>query len=347
MTKKNTVQAQPATDRWKVPNWRDENMYPKVGQVTLDQWRWEFLRRDAEYRNQWESQRENRHPFHLALEGDPEDFGFDIPYYPENHEDRWEDIWRILRKYGLARLLDPSVPNPKDLRFYFVPFRPDPQDIPELKKANIRNIPWKLQYPYLAWFDIWKPIEPQIEYYRELLKREKGFALDRLDETIGRSGKKKTTWAEADLDAFIASWEPPSKKEKLMKQTVRPPAIRARGPSQEDYPKFLRVLDAHSDKTLEKTRWLTIGKEILKKGMDVYDETQIRSHAKQTYKTAQAMWWKIPIERTLGPVSGMEDDGWKDSHSVLPPLGGEDSLLSNWLNLLPPRMKTILISSLS
>lgn len=309
----------------------------------MDQWRWEFLRRDAEYRKEWENERENNHPFHLAVEGDPDDFGFDIPYYPEEHEDRWGDIWRILRKYGLARLLDPSVANPKHLRFYFVPFRPEPQDIPELKGVKIQTIPWKLQFPYLGWFDIWRPIEPQIEYYRQLLKREKGFALDRLNDSIGRSGKKKTSWAQADIDDALASLEPPSKQEKLLKQTVRPPATRERGPLQENWTKFLRVLDARS----QKTRWLTIAKQVLNKDMAIYDEDQATSHAKQTYKAAEAMWWKIPIERSLGPALGMEDAGWEDSYSVIPPLGGEHSLLSTWLDLLPPRMKTILVSSLS
>jgi hypothetical protein len=160
MTKKKTIQAQPPTDRWNVPDWRDENGYPKPEELSLAQWGWEFLRRDAEYRKDWENERENNHPFHLALEGDPEDFGFDIPYYPENHEDRWGDIWRILRKYGLARLLDPSVAAPQHLRFYFVPFAPDLADNPQLRTLPIKahSIPWKLQNPYLAWFDLSKPI---------------------------------------------------------------------------------------------------------------------------------------------------------------------------------------------
>ncbi len=33
-----------------VPDWRDENAYPGVNELTIDEWRWEFLRRRNDYR---------------------------------------------------------------------------------------------------------------------------------------------------------------------------------------------------------------------------------------------------------------------------------------------------------
>jgi len=340
MTKKKTVQAQPATDRSNFPDWRNEDGYPKPDDLSLTQWRWEFLRRDEEYRQEWETQLESNHPFRLALKGD-HDIGFDIPYYPEEYEERWEDIWRILRKYGLARLLDPSVCHPTDLRFYFVPFRPDLRDIPELKKGEIQTIPLNLKYPYLAWFDLWRPIDPQIEHYRKLLIREQRIAwgLFRNKKTLKqvlqdrKQGIKPElpTWVKAELDASFSSdknWPGHSH------------ARRDRIPVQEDWPKFLRVLDARS----ENSSWQSIGVKVLQLKKSY---AQASSNAKAVHKAALVMWWKISIERSLGQPLGMEEARWEDSHSVVPTMRGEHSLLFNWLDLLPPRLKTIFLSSLS
>lgn len=43
--------------QWNVPDWTDENSYPvpfpESDNSDWLKWRWEFLRRDAEYRNDW------------------------------------------------------------------------------------------------------------------------------------------------------------------------------------------------------------------------------------------------------------------------------------------------------
>ena len=213
---------------------------------------------------------------------------------------------------------------------------------------RVNVLPLTLQYPYLAWFDLWGDIAPQIEHYSQLLIREQGIALELLEADIEKNKKmeekkkKKTSRIQSEIDTFCATLHPPS-EEKLIEQPVRTPARRARGPSREDWTMFLRVLDAYS----QKTPWLTSATQVLKKDMNTYDVEQATSHAKQTHKTAQTMWWQIPIERNLGQPLGMEEARWEDSYSVVPTLRGEHSLLSNWLNLLPPRLKTIFISSLS
>lgn len=120
--------------------------------------------------------------------------------------------------------------DPNDLRFYFVPFAPDLQNTPEFRKANIHTIPWKLQYPYLAWFDLSKALEPQIGYYWELLTREQGFATEHLDDLLGRKKKKKTKWRHADIDAILATIHPPPNG-KVIEQPVRVPAIKASNPA--------------------------------------------------------------------------------------------------------------------
>lgn len=38
---------------WGVPDWRDGGGYPKPNELTLDEWRWEFLRRRSDYRTDY------------------------------------------------------------------------------------------------------------------------------------------------------------------------------------------------------------------------------------------------------------------------------------------------------
>jgi hypothetical protein len=357
MTKKNTVQAQPGADLWKnsIPHWKDENMYPKKPeQLSLTQWRWEFLRRDAEYRKEWETYRDRKHPFSsLAIEGDSDDFDFDIPYYPQGNpkdEECWGDIWRILRKYGLARLLDPSVAEPKHLRFYFVPFAPDLEDNPQLRTLPIKahSIPWKLQNPYLAWFDLSKPITPQLCHYSALLQREQAFAFQLLaDRTRDPNTEpEKIKWDKIDenipkpqsvIDAELVEILAQSGGIKLKWASSVSAVKRAKRPDEKQYPTWLRVLDARA----KNVSWANIGKVVLRLDGDA------SSHARMAHKAAQKLWWKIPVERSLGPGIGGEEAKWEDSHSVLPSLQANKALLRDWLDKLPPRLARLMLSSLT
>lgn len=322
-----------------LPNWKNAEEYPKADELSSTEWRWEFLRRDAGYIKEWENYRLNKHPFSLALVGDSNDAGFDIPYYPPEYEDRWTDIWRLLRKYGLARLLDPSIASPQHLRFYFVPFAPDPKDNPVLRNIKIKEelIPWKLRLPYLAWFDIWKPIGPQLEFYAELLNREQSIALDlltqRADDTKG--GKKKKGYIQSEIEKTIAFIEAGSKLPISIQHTSR--AKRDKRPKKEQYSRWLRVLDAKA----HRASWGIIGKTLF---ADSYDPS---IKARNAHLAATSLWWKIPVERSLGPVMGMEEARWQDFHSAFPPFESKDPILHNWLNLLPPQLSRIVVSSLS
>lgn len=345
---KQTVQAQAATNRWNVPRWREE--IPKCKEFSLTQWRWEFLRRDAEYRQDWQTYRTSNHPVPLALDGDPDDFGFDIPYYPLEHEECWKDIWRILRKYGLARLLDPSVAAPQHLRFYFVPFAPDLEDNPQLRAIPIKadSIPWKLQYPYLAWFDLSKPITPQIRHYSALLKKEQAVAFQLVADHARDPNEKPETieWDKIDEntpkpksvnDAELVEFWALSQGINLKWKNSLAAVKRDKRPEETQYPTWLRVLDARA----EKVSWAKIGTEVLGRDSDA------SSHARMAHKAAQNLWWKIPIERYLGSVMGMDGATWDDSHSVLPPLEAKKPLLLDWLDKLPPRLASIMFSSLA
>jgi len=100
------------------------------------------------------------------------------------------------------RLLDPSVSAPQFLSFYFVPFAPDPEDNPEfrIKGVDLRSVPSKLQYPYLAWFDLSKPLRPQLDHYEEALQEELAIAEGRLIYTSQRNGETKKSYLESLVD---------------------------------------------------------------------------------------------------------------------------------------------------
>ena len=321
-----------------VPNWRDETCYPKPDELSANYWRWEFLRRDDGYRREWKRYRSSKHSFRLAIEGDQAE-GFDIPYYPEGHQDCWGDIWRLLRKYGLARLLDPAIARPHYLPFYFIPFAPDPLDDPQLQNIKIKeeHIPWKLRFPYLAWFDIWKPIKPQLDFYTELLNREQSIALDLLRQRAVeiKGGKNTKGFMQKEVEEIIAHLQSGS----TAPRSARPPSRARRDidSKNELYPTRLRVLDARR----QKASWGAIGKMLFA------GENDCIGKARSEYRAAKSLWWKIPVERSLGPIIGMEEACFQDSYSVLPALESHDPIVNNWLNLLPPTLRRLVVSALS
>ena len=113
-------------------------------------WRWEFLRRDETYREDWQSFRTLKHPFELALEEDPTDPGFDIPMYPDEYENRHGHIYYALYKHKMGRLLNPNHANPQHLKFY-----PIPSD------------------GVLVWFDLAMPLRQQLQHAQNVLKKYK------------------------------------------------------------------------------------------------------------------------------------------------------------------------------
>ena len=78
-----TSPADPVDKRWGVPNWRDQTEYGHYARMSGDQLRWEYLRRNPDYRSDW------RLHGHLT--------GFDA----ENFD--WP------RRYGIKWPSDPAV----------------------------------------------------------------------------------------------------------------------------------------------------------------------------------------------------------------------------------------------
>ena len=114
---------------WNVPDWRDESAYPKDEGTGLAQWKWEFLRRRPDYRQDWlvyapkgyaqEMKEYEDHPFYdmkvgtktLRLKNEPP-----LPLDDLNRTVNIPDC--IKTKYWIPFLINPKNPNPETLNVF-------------------------------------------------------------------------------------------------------------------------------------------------------------------------------------------------------------------------------------
>ena len=139
------------SSKWGIPDWKDPLAYPNHKNKVDKIWKWEFLRRDSNYRKDWDKHRHSGHPFQLAVleEDDSKPISNeDYDFYPEQHPDLWGEIRRLLCTYGLPRLHCPALSFPKHLNFYVVP------------KDEI-----------LIPIDLSRPIQQQLDHFRLYLKQ--------------------------------------------------------------------------------------------------------------------------------------------------------------------------------
>jgi hypothetical protein len=136
---------------WNIPDWKKPELYPvPLHKDDSDNamWRWEFLRRDETYRQDWLRFRALKHPFELALEDDPSDIGYDVPMYPDEYEERHGHIFYALWKHKIGRLLNPAHRYPIHLKFY-----PIPTD------------------GVLVWFDLTMSVPEQLQHAENFLNK--------------------------------------------------------------------------------------------------------------------------------------------------------------------------------
>src|SRR6185503_10154145 len=107
-------------NEWNVPDWRNEKQYsiplPEEDDSDVLQWRWQFLRRDKQYRNDWKRIAVMDPDGKLALRGDPSQCDFTKPI-PLFVQEQLEDFNHFKRLYKLPRLLVPKVRDPSVLPF--------------------------------------------------------------------------------------------------------------------------------------------------------------------------------------------------------------------------------------
>jgi hypothetical protein len=108
-----------ASEDWGVPDWQDPEAYPKPNERTRNEWRWEFLRREPEYRRDWAKHYKQSYQYFLELSQDPGHLGFygkkifspDDPCFRAYTSDSVE-------KYGLRGLPNPSISRLTGISFY-------------------------------------------------------------------------------------------------------------------------------------------------------------------------------------------------------------------------------------
>ena len=107
-------------NEWNVPDWRDEKQYPiplpEDDTSDLNQWRWEFLRRDREYRADWLRIRARDPEGRLALFDDPQCYDYSLEF-PLLVNEQFKDRLYFQKKYKLKKLLNPAHRKPRHLTF--------------------------------------------------------------------------------------------------------------------------------------------------------------------------------------------------------------------------------------
>ena len=82
-------QYSPTNNPWKIPDWREESNYRNPQDMARDLWRWEFLRRQKQYREDWK-----RYAQWLAVEDEAAHF--------------------LAARYGVPWLVHPGEQYPSD-----------------------------------------------------------------------------------------------------------------------------------------------------------------------------------------------------------------------------------------
>lgn len=151
-----------------LPDWKREQSYPRT--LSLDEWRWQFLRRRREYQD--------------AYEAAPDE-GWESAFLAAGKT--WTAEIRSAtpqqkRKYGVPHLLDPATPK--------VPlgyFRQAPAIIQGASHGMIHQ--WNETGFTLALVDLTAPLDPQLSKLARMLTakaKERGFRPKRADQPLWR-----------------------------------------------------------------------------------------------------------------------------------------------------------------
>jgi hypothetical protein len=149
---------------WGVPDWRDAKAYPDPVTTSVEQWRWEFLRRRQDYREDWKL-----HHLDGSEDGEP-------PLLPL--PDGRYHISASIDKYGTKCLLDPASSAP-DIYFLGDGLFALVKDAGGVTLNNAKRIIEEYDECRLVVFDISKPIEGQLDGVRQELLEAQQEAVDR------------------------------------------------------------------------------------------------------------------------------------------------------------------------
>ena len=102
---------------WGVPDWSDEGAYEALQDLDNSHWRWEFLRRRQDVREDWLENAETTYEVNLKRTCDPEDPIYQATVFELDSPRFRADVPNCLLKYNLAGLPNPAISKPYCLMF--------------------------------------------------------------------------------------------------------------------------------------------------------------------------------------------------------------------------------------
>ncbi len=186
--------------KWNIPDWLDELAYPRSQEISDTLWRWEFLRRRADYRQDWEAYFQKTYEYEVACSKDPS-----FPTKYKKKVMRWDNVQfratvpHSLEKYHLIALPNPSVQNPAMLSFDSnygrIYFGQGPDWVAGGEEVTLRLPEWKVA----TVFDLKKPLSPQIEKVKKDLMEWQAYQMGKKLER--RKSRQEWTTYLRILDA--------------------------------------------------------------------------------------------------------------------------------------------------
>lgn len=186
MAPKNSAQAHPfnpSNSQWNVPDWQDAAAYPKPNDLSLPEWRWQFLRRRKDYRDEFDIHAAPTYAYEcvrttasrkgrkllVVPQGHPA-FRASLEYLSVQDEDAAQDTFLLAlsrcQRYDLAcRLPNPRCITPLRLQFErpYGGFLNGPIQGPV--RLSLREDQIMLTYC------LSKPLAAQVQLIRDLLQR--------------------------------------------------------------------------------------------------------------------------------------------------------------------------------
>ena len=182
-----------AANEWGVPDWIDRALYQRdTKELSLDMWRWEFLRRDNNYRRSWNRKGKNEETNAVNAGA------FDLPYFinPSLKALELKDALRFVRtdegtqlhdiRCSIIKFFSKEKGHALDNEFFTSHFR------------SLFSDPEKAVFA----FDLTKPLEPQVE--------RASIALDALQldyrDSIAKQLRKKKMPRRGSADEIPEVW---------------------------------------------------------------------------------------------------------------------------------------------
>lgn len=154
-----TAEVAALTD-WGIPNWLDANAYPE--DLTYNEWRWEFLRRREEYRQDWTANHALSYQRNLKTSCVFPNVPLGIGSW-EEFAKGFAEMPGCIEKYGIQYLANPARPLPRDLFTILTPYQirfASPEIFDKLASAGL----------VLMAFDLRDSVDKQIKKAKEYLQ---------------------------------------------------------------------------------------------------------------------------------------------------------------------------------